>query len=463
MIQQGTIREFVDAESKRFLDLLREACSLPSISAEGRGLAEMAAWLEDRLEAIGARVSRLQVPGAPPALLGEIQGSGGSGGPGGPGERTLMIYDHYDVQPVDPIDLWDSPPFEPEERGDRLYARGVADNKGDLVARLCAIEAYRELTGELPFAVKFFVEGEEEVGSPHFEQICRTYKEALGADHCVWEGWQLSHDGRPEVVYGCKGLLFLELRCRTLSGDQHSSRAVYAPSAAWRLVQALASMRDGEGRIAIEGFNDGIVQPGPREAELLDLLPFDEKAERERLGIDGFAGGLSGGNLKHALLYAPTANIAGILTGYTVPGAIKTVLPAEATAKMDLRLVPDQDVHDIAEKVRRHLAKHGFADVEVEFISGENPSRSPTDSLLGLAVETQAAHWFQEAPTVWPLMPATGPMHAIAQDLGIPICSPPGVSRPDSRIHAPNENIRIQDFLDIVGYTVSYLEAYGRA
>ncbi len=457
MIHQGATREFVDAESKRFLDLLKEACSFPSVSAEGMGLAEMAVWLQDRLEAIGARVSRLQVPDAPPALLGEIPG------PEGPGERTLMIYDHYDVQPVDPIDLWDSPPFEPAERGGCLYARGVADNKGDLVARLCAIEAYRELVGELPFTVKFFVEGEEEVGSPHFRQICRTHEDLLGADHCVWEGWQLTLAGRPEVVYGCKGLLYLELACRMLSGDQHSSRAVYVPSAAWQLLAALASMRDAKGAIAIEGFHDHIVEPGPREAELLELLPFDEYAERERLGIERFVGDLSGRDLKHALLYAPTANVAGFLTGYTVPGGAKTVLPAEATAKMDLRLVPDQDAADIAEKLRRHLVKHGFSDVEVEVISGENPSRSPTDSLLGLAIEAQAAHWFQEAPTVWPLMPATGPMYPIAQGLGIPICSPPGVTRPDSRIHAPNENVRIQDFLDIVGYTVSYLEAYGQA
>ncbi|MGH2770313.1 MAG: M20/M25/M40 family metallo-hydrolase [Actinomycetota bacterium] len=454
MIHQSTIRKFVDTESKRFLDLLKEACSLPSVSAEGTGLDEMADWLGDRLEAVGAKVSRLQVPDAPPALLGEIPGSG---------ERTLMIYDHYDVQPTDPIDLWDSPPFEPAERGGRLYARGVADNKGDLVARLCAIEAYRELVGELPFAVKFFVEGEEEVGSPHFEQICRAHEGMLRADHCVWEGWQLSHEGRPEVVYGCKGLLFLELRSRMLSDDQHSSRAVYAPSASWRLIRALASMRNAEGAIAIEGFYDHRIEPGLREAEILERLPFDEDAERERLGIERFAEGLSGRDLRYALLYASTANIVGFLTGYTVPRGAKTILPAEATAKMDFRLVPDQDASDIAEKVRRHLLKHGFPDVEVEVISAENPSRSPTDSLLGLAIETQAAHWFQETPTVWPLMPATGPMHPIAQGLGIPICSPPGVSRPDSKIHAPNENLRIQDFLDIIGYTVSYLETYGQA
>lgn len=372
-----------------------------------------------------------------------------------------MIYDHYDVQPVDPLNLWDSPPFEPAERDGRVFARGVADNKGDLIARICALETYREVIGPLPFNVKFFVEGEEETGSVHFEQLCRVHAGRLQADHCVWEGWRLNDEGRPELVYGCKGLLYVELRCRRLAYDQHSSMAVYAPSAAWRLLQAVNSIKDNQGRVLIPGFYDNIAEPTEADAALLDNLPFDEDAERARLGVDALVDGLHGQALRKALIFNPTANIAGFITGYTVPGSAKTVLPAEALAKLDFRLVPDQDASDIAGKLRRHLDQEGFHDVEMVLMGQENPSRSPADTALGRAIETEAAAWFPTAPGVWPLMPATGPMYPIARQLGIPICSPPGVTRPESAVHAPNEHIRISDFYDIIGYTTAYLAAYG--
>ena len=457
MTDRAKIRQFVEANGRRFVETLKEACSVPSISAEGLGLDQMSGWLEDKLKGMGAEVSRLEVAGAPPALLGQFRGSGGPGA----GARTLMIYDHYDVQPVDPIDLWHSPPFEPAEREGRVFARGVADNKGDLIARLCALETYQEVVGELPFNVKFFVEGEEETGSVHFEQICRAHADRLHADHCVWEGWRIDHEGRPELVYGCKGLLYVELRCRLLTYDQHSSNACYIPSAAWRLLQAVATIRGADGRVAIAGFYDDARAPDPADLPLLERLPFDEAAELKRLGISEFADGLTGTELRRALIYNPTANIAGFVTGYTVPGASKTVLPAEAMAKLDFRLVPEQDAADVARKLRRHLDDHGFKDIELEPLGEENPSRSPTDSVLGQAIESEAGAWWPLSPAVWPLMPATGPMYPIANMLGIPICSPPGVTRPDSAIHAPNEQIRVDDFYDVIGYTAGYLSAYG--
>jgi acetylornithine deacetylase/succinyl-diaminopimelate desuccinylase-like protein len=373
-----------------------------------------------------------------------------------------MIYDHYDVQPVDPIGLWESPPFEPRLRDGRLFARGASDNKGDLIARLCAIEAYRELIGDLPFTVKVFVEGEEEIGSVHFDDICRKYAEHLKADDCIWEGGGFDHEGRPVAFYGCKGLLYVELKCRLVTGDQHSSIAVRVPSAAWELLRAIASIKDEKGRITIDGFYDEIIEPGERERELIEKIPLNEEAELERLGIDSFMNGLKGTDLVYESLYAPTANIAGFITGYTVPGAAKTVLPAEAMAKMDFRLVPDQRAEDIAEKVRLHFSRNGFDRVEVSVLTAENPSRSPMDTRLARAVEGTSAEWFPQPLTIYPWMVATGPMFPIAQGLGIPICSPPGVGRPDSRAHAPNENARIADFLDVIGFTVRYLESYGQ-
>lgn len=453
MKEFSRIREQVRSGSSRYLDNLMQACSIPSVSTEGMGFGEMTAWLEDRLRELGAKVSRLSVPGSAVALLGEIEGSG---------ERTLMIYDHYDVQPVDPLHLWESPPFEPAIRQDRLYARGAADNKGDLVARLSALEVYLELYGDLPFNLKFFIEGEEESGSISFERICQEYSGKLKSDDCVWEGGWFDLDGRPEMYYGCKGLLYIEMHCKTIAGDQHSSVAVYAPSAAWHMLRAIGSLKNGEGNICIEGFHDRIVPPGPREKKLLDAIPFNEGAQLERLGISEFVKGLTGSDLRHELLYAPTANIAGFRTGYTVPGGQKTVLPAEAMAKVDFRLVPDQDGTEVAGLVRGHLKEKGFGDIEVKVLSHQNPSRSPLDSDLGRAAQAAAAGWFKDPVTVYPHMLATGPMYPIAQGLGIPICSPPGVGRPDSNLHAPNEHVRLDDYFDIIGYTVAYLKEYGK-
>lgn len=454
MTDHERIRQAVVKSSGRFLQQLVEACAIPSVTTEGMGFADMTAWLEARLLDLGAKVSRLSVPGSPEALLGVF--------PGADSERTLMIYDHYDVQPVDPLNLWDSPPFVPTERDGKLYARGAADNKGDLIARLAALEVYQELYGELPYNIKFFIEGEEESGSVYFEQICQAYAEELKADDCVWEGGWMDLDGRPEMYYGCKGLLYMELHHRAITGDQHSSVAVYAPSAAWHLLRAVASLKDAEDNIVVEGFHDKIVPPGPRETELLEAIPFNEEAMLQRLGITEFNKNLRGYDLKHEILYAPTANIAGFETGYTVPGGQKTVLPAEAMAKIDFRLVPDQDGTEIAGLVRRHLKEHGFGDIEVKVLSHENPSRSPLDSTLGRAAEAAAEGWFNDPVTIYPYMWATGPMFPIAQGLGIPICSPPGVGRPDSNLHAPNEHVHIADFFDIIGYTVAYLDEYGR-
>lgn len=441
----------VAASATKYLNLWRQALSLPSISAERMGLSETADWLDSTLQTLGAKTTRLSVPGSPDAVVGTISA----------GDRTLMIYDHYDVQPIDPLELWTTPPFEPDERQGRMFARGAADNKGDLVARLCAIDVYQKLYGDPPFEIKFFVEGEEEIGSPHFDEICKRNAEMLGAHDCVWEGGWFDPDGHPTMYYGCKGLLYIEINVRSLNTDQHSSLAVAAPSAAWRLNAALASLRNPDGSFAIEGFLDDAVQVEGREAELIDNYRINEEAMKEILGIAEFRGGLSGIDLRREIFLSPTANIAGLQSGYTVPGSSKTVLPAEAHAKMDFRLVPDQDPTDIADKLRKHFDSRGFTDVEIETLSQQNPSRSPMDSDLGNVVESTAAQWFGPTTTILPWMWATGPMHSIREVLGIPITSPPGVGRPDSQIHAPNENARIDDFLSVVGFTVAYLAEYG--
>jgi len=449
-----SVSEIVAERAERYLDWYIEACSIPSLADEPDSLADMVAWLDERFHALGASTERLSIEGAPDAILATL-GSGGSG------ERSVLVYDHYDVQPVDPIELWESKPFSPEVRNGVLYARGAADNKGDLVARLAALEVYAGAHGDPPFQIKFLVEGEEETGSRSFPVLVARYGHKLAADGCIWEGAGLDLAGRPELVFGAKGLAYVELNHRGLASDQHSSVAVIAPSPVWYLVEALISLRSPDGRVLIEGFYDDVVPPSEADEKMLEVLPFEEEAEKRRLGVESFVGGATGLDLIRRYFFEPTCNIAGIDAGFTVPGASKTVLPRSALAKVDFRLVPDQDPADIVVKLRRHLAKHGFEKIEILGHSMEHPVRSPSDSVIGRAAISAAEKVYADKPAIAPLMIATGPMHPIAGTLGIPTVSPAGVCRPDSNIHAPNEHCLIEDFNRTIEYTVAWLEAFG--
>lgn len=446
----NTVHDLVHRRAARYIGWLKEACSIPSLAEQPDGLVRMAAWLEERFAELGATTERLVQEGAPDALLAKV----------GTGERTVLIYDHYDVQPVDPIELWDSKPFDPDERDGYIYARGVADNKGDLIARLAALEIYRDVHGDLPIQVKVLVEGEEESGSKSFETIVERYADRLAADGCIWEGHQIDYAGRPDLVFGAKGLAYVELNIRGLNDDQHSSRAVVTPSPVWRLIEALATLRDPSGQVLIDGFHDDVVAPTEDDIAELEALPFDEAAERERLGVDGFVGGVTGIEFKKRYYYEPTCNIAGLVSGFIVPGLSKTVLPKQAMAKLDMRLVPNQDPHDIVAKLRTHLDKRGFTDIEMTTFSMEHPVRSPSDSLIGRAAVEGARQVFEDDVVVAPMMIGTGPMYPIAHTLGIPTVSPAGIHRPDSNIHAPNEKARVDDFLKIIEYTVAYLKRF---
>lgn len=446
-----SVRDSVQKNSERYIDWLKEACSFSSLAGDDDGLSGARTWLEQKMIDVGADVYPLSYGSAPDALLGRT----------GSGDRTVLIYDHYDVQPVDPLDLWDSKPFEPQIRDGRLFARGCADNKGDLVARLAALEVFKEVHGDLPVKVKFLVEGEEEVGSKNFETLITRFRDDLRADGCIWEGNGLDARGRPSFVFGAKGLAYVELTYRELTDDQHSALAAYAPSAVWHMVEALNTLRAPDGTVLIDGFYDDVEQPTEQDLDMLRSFPFEEEAEKERLGVDSFVGDVTGLDLVKRYFFEPTCNIAGIVAGFTVPGASKTVLPKEALVKIDMRLVPHQDPGDIVAKLRKHLDARGYGDIHISGHSMEHPARSPIDSLIGRAALEAASDAFDKESAVAPMMIGTGPMYPVAHLLGIPTVSPGGVTRPDSNIHAPNENIRIDDFLRVIEFTVGWLRKFG--
>jgi acetylornithine deacetylase/succinyl-diaminopimelate desuccinylase-like protein len=377
----------------------------------------------------------------------------------GAGAKTLMFYNHYDVQPPEPLELWDSSPFAAEIRDGHLYARGVADNKGNLVARLAAVEAWLAMRGELPLNVLFVVEGEEEIGSPNLGTFAQEQIKDLRVDGCIWEAGYKDTQGRLEISLGAKGILAVDLRVQSLDRDLHSANAAIIESPAWRLLWALNSLKGVGEQIRIPGFYDHVRPPDERDRAMLAAWDLDEEGQLAEFGAERFALGLTGEPLKERYLFQPTCNICGFTTGYGGPG-IKTVLPAEAKAKLDFRLVPDQDPTDILEKLRSHLDSEGFGDVEIEVEGPEPPARTDPDDPLVRAVVAAAQRAYGAEPVVLPLMAGTGPMYELCQRWGIPAAGS-GVGWSGSRGHSPNENVRLEDLRQGIQHIALIIDEFG--
>jgi acetylornithine deacetylase/succinyl-diaminopimelate desuccinylase-like protein len=450
VISTSAVDAYIEKNSRRFVDELKELCSFPSISNHGLDAVEPARqWIGDRLSRFTDRVETLDAGGMP-ALYAEVPGAG---------RRKLLLYQHYDVQPVDPVDLWASPPFEPVETDGRIFARGVADDKSDVMARIHALETLKSL-GEVPVTLRFLVEGEEEIGSKTFEKIAHEHAGKLSADGCLWEsGASFDDAGRPAIQFGCRGLLYVQLRVKMLDFDQHSGFASIYPSAAMYMIGALASLRDQEMNIRIDGFYDKVVKPTEADRRMMAGIDPEVDKRRKLVGFDRLVRDPKPGEVIEQLLFTPTCNIAGVTTGYQGPGS-KTVLPAEATAKLDFRLIPNQDPADVLSQLRRHLDSNGFEGVEILWSDGEKPARSDPESAVGHTV-IDCVRELHGEPILWPFMPATGPMHPVVADLGIPTVLPVGVGRPDNRIHAPNENIHAADYINTVRLMCRVWERFG--
>ena len=445
------ILAYVDEHLSDTISRLQAFCRQPSIAAQGVGMVEMADLVRETLEQAGAQASLVPTAGYP-VVLGKLEGSAA---------KTLMFYNHYDVQPPEPLELWDSPPFAAEIRDGHLYARGVADNKGNLVARLAAVEAWLAVRGELPLSILFVVEGEEEIGSPHLGPFAEANRDQLQADGCIWESGYKDTRDRLEILLGVKGILAVDLSVRSVDRDLHSASAAIIESAAWRLIWTLNSLKSPDERIRIPGFYDDVRPPDARDREMLAAWDYDEAGQLAEVGADSFVLGLHGEDLKEKLLFQPTCNVCGFHTGYGGPG-VKTVLPAVARAKLDFRLVPDQDPHDILAKMRSYLDEQGFDDVEIEAEGPEFPARTdPGDPLVG-AVERAARRAYPVEPVVKPLMAATGPMYELCQRWGLPAAGA-GIGWAGSRGHSPNENVRLDDLAQGIKHIALVMDEFSRA
>ncbi|MCE9584179.1 MAG: M20/M25/M40 family metallo-hydrolase [Planctomycetes bacterium] len=409
--------------TRHFLD---RYLRIPSVSAQGTGMREAVALLVETFRELGCEARVIETSGNP-VVFAEKKTPGAA--------KTLLVYNHYDVQPPEPFDEWISPPWVPTERDGKLFARGVADNKANLAVRLGALKS---LGDRLPVNLKFTVEGEEEVGSPSLEGFVAKNRALLAADACLWETGGKDEQGRPDIICGVKGILHAEAVAKGPSRDLHSSVGVAVPSPAWSLVHALAGLRAPDGVVTLPGFYDKVRRADAADREALRAMPYDEEARKKLYGIKEFVGGVSGEDLKEALVFKPTININGLMGGYQGKGS-KTVLPKEARAKFDVRLVPDQDPVEVEAALRKYLAMFGVELVEVH---GYPPARTPVDSAVVKAAVESAREAYGKEPWILPLMPASGPMYVYR---ALMPCVSFGAGWPGANIHAPNESVQVAD------------------
>ena len=441
--------QYINDHADEFVARLQRLCQQPSIAAQNIGMEATAELVADMLRGVGAEARLVPTEGYP-VVFGQIEGP--------PDSRVLGFYNHYDVQPPEPLDLWKSEPFGAEIRDGHIYARGVADNKGNFCARVCAVEAYRAIKGDLPLGVKFIVEGEEEIGSVSLKGFVRENRDLVMCDGLIWESGYKNHSGRLVISLGLKGILYIELRVRGANTDLHSANAAVVPSPVWRLVWALNLLKDADERVLIPGFYDDVRAPSEADLALLEAMPADEAARLATLGLDQFVLGLSGLPLKEKHLFQPTCNICGFGAGYTGEG-LKTVLPNEAMCKIDFRLVLDQDPFKILDSLRAYLDARGFDDIEIVTLDADWAQRTDPDDPIVKATAAAAAKVYEQPPVVSPTMAGSGPGHTLCGELGIPSAGA-GTGYHGSKSHAPNENIRVVDYIEGIKHIAALLDEF---
>lgn len=431
----------VDAYLESHLDSsieeLKNLVAQPSISAQNVGIQECAGMVTEMLQLHGLHSEMFSTQGAP-VVFGEKKGKT---------NKTLLFYCHYDVQPAEPLEEWLSPPFDPSVRDGKLYGRGVSDDKGHITSRLHAIDAILAEAGELPCTVKFIIEGEEEVSSIHLHQFIKEHLDLLHADACIWEFGGVDHEETPLQHLGLRGICYVELSVETATIDIHSGLGgSIFPNAAWRMVWALNTLKGLDERILLPGFYDLAKHPSPRDIQLMELLPETADAYKQQYGVHSFIKGLSGGvDLRVEEVFTPTCTICGLKSGYLGNGS-KTVQPSRASAKIDFRLVPDQEPELVLQSLRSHLDKNGFSDIRITYLGGETPARTdPDDPFIKLVCDSAQDVYKKEMKLI-PLSGGSGPNAPFVHDLGIPVATA-GLGYPDSRGHAPNENIRLDLYL----------------
>ena len=432
---------FLAAQRARFLEELIAFLRIPSISsaeAHRGDVQRCAEFAAAHLRRIGLPRAEVLPTGGHPVVYGEWLGA--------PGAPTALVYGHYDVQPVDPLALWQTPPFEPQVRDGLLFGRGAVDDKGQVYMHFAAAEAYLATRGRLPLNLKFLIEGEEEIGSPHLDAFVAAHRDLLAADVGVISDTPMYDADHPSLCYGLRGLAYLQVEVEGPSGDLHSGTwGGIVANPALALATMLAQLKDAQGRVTVPGFYDAVRPISAAERQALAALPVDAARLAADLGVPALVGE-EGFTPLERLWVRPTLDVHGVWGGFSEEGA-KTVIPARAGAKLSCRLVPDQDPDAIAALVAAHLerlAPPGVR-VSVQVLHGGRPVVTPLDHPALQAAGRAVERGFGQPPSFIREGGSIPFVATLVQELGLP-CVLLGVGLPDEHTHAPNEFFHLANF-----------------
>jgi acetylornithine deacetylase/succinyl-diaminopimelate desuccinylase-like protein len=433
---------YVDRHARSFAERLQALCRMPSVAARGTGMRAISETVEQMMQRVGIGTRTFRIGAGYPIIYGEC----------GSGPHSYVVYGHYDVQPIGQLSEWSVGPFAATIIDGKLFARGAANSKGDLAARLAAVEAYQKTFGKLPVSLRFLVDGEDGLGSPSLYRFALENPEMLAAEGCIWDEGYKDTKERLVISLGFKGIQFLELRAHGARTDLHSKWGAIVPNPAWRLVQALATITSPKGVITIDGFSSRIAPINAEDAAALEAIELDEVGLKREFRIGGWVRSMKGPALVKEHIFGPTCTICGIQTGHTEAG-VKTVLPSMAMARLDFRLVPDLTPLLVVQLLREHLDVRGFKDIEIIELGNAPLAKSSGSSAVARAVIGSAAEVYGVAPLVYPMDPSSGPVGAVcgASSPSTPVASF-GISYAGSNPHGPDENIRVDDFLQSIKF-----------
>lgn len=447
------IKKFENDEvAQHYFEVLRTLISKKSIFAQQIGLKEVATYLGEIFTAAGAKVM-IDDSYTAPFVLAEFQSDN-------PEAKTIIFYHHYDTVPADNDQPWTNDPFTLSVHYGVMYGRGVDDDKGHITARLTAVRKYIRENGSLPVNIIFMMEGAEESASTDLDKYLAKHKKHLrGADLLVWEQGTRNNLGQLEISGGNKGIVTFDMSVRSAEVDIHSSYGGVINSASWYLMDAISSLRSVDGRILVEGIYEQVQEPNERELALIAQYALKTPEElKEIYGLQLPVLKEDRQEFLRRFYFEPAINIEGFGSGYQGQG-VKTILPAYASAKMEVRLVPGLEPHDVLDKIRKQLDKNGYDKVELTYTLGEMSYRSDMSAPSILNVIELAKDFYPEGISVLPTSAGTGPMHTVFEALEVPMAAF-GLGNANSRDHGGDENVKIADYYTHIELIKELIRSY---
>lgn len=422
---------YIEKNKQKYLEEIFELLRIPSISNDKVNILTAANCLKKIMVKSGLK-TKIFSTGGNPIVYGERINKNNA--------PTILFYGHYDVKSPDPLDLWRSKPFEPVIKNGKIYARGAADDKCQLYIGIKGFEAYLKINKDFPINFKCIFEGEEEIQSPNLAKFVSENKELLKSDLLIASDSYIHEDGIPVVYLGNKGILYIEITVVCAKKDFHSMRAPAVPNAIWRLINLLNILKGEDGIIKIDGFYENVKNLSDFEIESVKKIPYNEKAILEEIGIKKFIKNRTENNYYYNLVFEPTCNICGIYGGFIGKGS-KTILPHKATAKIGMRLVPNQDPEEILKKLKNHLKKYGYSDAKIKVLGMSYPIRCTISTYVTLIKEAIEEVW-GITPLMYPNTPGTAPSYIFTRYLNLYTILIP-FALTDENSHAPNENFPV--------------------